>query len=322
MTYLQLQTALAGMFGYENPSDLLAQDLSDIRDWIHAAYLECYLPVPPHKQRGQWTEDYFGDALKAPTAATLGVTNGSRVVTGFAFETKYAGSFVQIGERFYRYAGQNGANQELVQPWDGATGSVAATIYYNAVALPGNFARFLGSPSLLGLGPLFPLPGPEAEIIMRSEPAIDFRSFGRRLALNTRRQTWRQNLTQDHGDPYFYHIDSGNVGAAFAPTRRLHVYPLPDRAVTFDCRINVLPARLSADADVPKLPGDETTVDLVGSILLPIARENLVQNANGRRWKGDANGIAAAARKARDMLRELASPQRETGDVIRLARGW
>ena len=35
----------------------------------------------------------------------IGSANGSKTVTGFAFEAKYAGSFVKIGDAFYRYGG-------------------------------------------------------------------------------------------------------------------------------------------------------------------------------------------------------------------------
>ncbi len=102
MTNLELKTSLAGMLGHETFSDLLAQDQTDIQGWINAALLECYLPVPPHKQRGEWTEDYFADILKTPVAATLGLTQGSTAVTGFAFEAKYVGSYIDIGGEYYR----------------------------------------------------------------------------------------------------------------------------------------------------------------------------------------------------------------------------
>lgn len=324
MTFLEIQTSLAGMLGFESATDLLARDLADIKGWANAALLECYLPVAPHKARGEWTEDYFSDILKAPASATLGLTNGSTAVTGFAFEAKYVGSYVQIQDRYYRLGSvAAGPLYALSQPWDGDTGTYGATVYYNAVALPANVARIKDWPSLLGVGPLFPMPGPEAEVMLRSEPAVDFHAFNRRLSTNFRRQSFRQALTNDKGDPYLYFIDSGNMGATFTPSKRLHVYPIPDRLATIEARVNILPARMTGDSDVPKLPNEDNgVVDMVESILLPLAREKLVLNLNGRRFKGDVNGIRSEAERARALLSELARPQQVSGGVIRPARGW
>lgn len=308
------------MFSVEDVSSLPAQDVTDIKGWLNAALLECYSPVAPATRYPPWTETYWSEFLKAPAAATLGLTAGSTAVTGFVFEAKYIGSFVKIGDRLLRLANVSaGPVYNLLQAWDGDTGSYEATVYYNAVALPARLAHLMDFPSMPGIGQLYPMPGPEAEVAVRGDPAFDFASGRRRLPLNFQRRNFRQSLEQDVGDPYYYHVDEGSITPTFAPTKRFHVYPLPARAVTLEGRYNVLPVPLSSDGDVPALPA---TPDLVQTCLLPLAREQLANNAHGRRFSGDPRGIATEATRARQLLSKLSPVQRSSGSAIRPKAGW
>lgn len=316
-TYLQLKTALSSMWGYEDPADLLAQDLADIESFINGAYFDCYAPADG--TRPWWPEQYHSDIIKAAVSTNLTLTQGSKAVTGFAFEQKYAGSFVKIGEKWYRYAGNTaGPVYNLVQPWDQASGTYAATIYYNAVALPWNVIELAGVPSLLGVGLLTPLPDPDAELNLRSEPGFDFHPRDGRSTFAQTRRNFSIAAYLDTGDPRHYHIDQASVAPTFAVGNRIHFYPIPEIGYTFDLRANIVPNALSADGDTPELPAQA-----VDNILLPIAREKLVELSAGRRYTGpNVQLIARAADRAREQLKSLRRVQRDVAGSFRVRRGW
>lgn len=300
------------MWGYENYSDLGTQDQADIDTYIGSAYFDCYVPVDG--SRPTWPEKYQSGILKAAVSTTLTLTNGSATVTGYAFEATYFGSFVKIGERFYRY---NGAGT-LMAPWDGETGDYAATVYHNAYNLSASVIEMAGIPNLIGVGLLGPMPGPDAELMLRTEPAFDFSRHDGREPFAVSRNHFRQSAYFDTGDPRYYHVDQASVAATFAPASRFQVYPLPENAYTFEFRANLAPAALSSGSDVPVMPFG--TVD---NILLPIAREKLAMNTAGRRYTGqNVQYLMKLADDVRAQLKGLRRVQRDTGSSMRPKRGW
>ncbi len=311
-TLAQLRTALANMWGYENYSDLLTQDQADIDTIINSAYFDCFAPVDG--TRPDWPVKYHSGILKAPVVVELGVTQGSAAVTGYTFEAAYLGSFVKIGEKFYRSA----STTSFVQPWDGETGTVTATVYFNAIALPWSIVELEGKPNILGLGLLAPLPGPDAELQLRTEPAFDFYPRDTRRAFAAPRQAFRQSIYFDTGDPRYYHIDQASLGATFAIGNRLHVYPIPEKVYTFELRGNVVPNPLVDPAHIPEIPAQA-----VDNILLPIAREKLAKQSANRRYTGpNVAYLIDEADKARAQLKSMRRVQRDTGNMIRMRRGW
>lgn len=300
------------MWGYESPAELLDNDVADIESYINAAYFDCFAPADG--TRPWWPEKYHSDMIKAPASANLGVTQGSKQITGFVFEPKYAGSFVQIADRWYRYAGKNATgDDELVQPWDGETGVVGATIFYNAVALPWQVIETAGIPTIIGVGALSPMPDPDAETRLRTQPSVDFTPYMR--FWRNRFSTWGDC---DTGDPRFYFIDQASVGPEYALGNRFCVYPIPDNKFTFELRASIVPNALTADDDTPQLPAHS-----VDNILLPIAREKLVENTAGRRYTGpNVQLIIKAADRARAQLKGLQRTQRNTGSCMRVQPGW
>lgn len=308
----QLRAALASMWGFENFADLLAQDQTDIDTYINAALFDCYAPVDG--SRAYWPEKYHTGTLLAPVVVTLTLTNGSRTVVGHSFNTAYLGSFVKIGERFYRSASAS----ELHAAWDGDTGTYGATVYFNAVTLPWSVIEVCGRPNVIGLGLLAPLPDAEAELELRTEPAFDFYPRNSREMFSAPRQAFRQSVYFDSGDPRYYHIDQAALGASFAIGSRFHVYPIPERTYTFELRASVAPPALTTGSSTPDLPAQA-----VDNILLPIAREKLVNNTANRRYTGpNVELIAREADRARAQLKTLRRVQRETGGTVRLKRGW
>jgi len=322
-TYIQLQTALASMWGYESVTDLLDQDLVDIKSFLNAAYFDCF--APQDGTRAHWPTEYVSGILKAPVNATLGLTQGSKVVTGYAFEDTYAGSFVKIGDRFFRYSKKvtvttpaPATTYYLVQPWDQDSGDYEAIVYHNAYALPWNVIEIPSMPNIIGLGILAPLPDADTELMLRTEPVFDFNSRGGREPFAIQRNTFRQSAYYDVGDPRYYHIDQASIGFTFGLGNRIHVYPLPDRVLTFELRANVVPDALEDDATVAEMPAQA-----IDNILLPIAREYLALNTGGRRYTGpNVTLLSKAADRARAQLKGLRRVQVNVANYVRLAKGW
>jgi hypothetical protein len=320
-TLATLRTALGSMIGFPTVTDLPDDEQTAIDTILNAAYLECY--AERGGKRPRWIEQYVSDIVKTPAAVTLGLTNGSKTVTGFSFEAKYAGSFVKIGDAFYRYGGTASAVHSLVQPWAGDTGSYAATVYYNAFALPGTVIEVCEMPSILGVGPLTPLPFPESELALRSAPAFDFEPRAARAPFAYSRPRFNPSVITDVGDPMYFHVDSASTGATFATGSRFHLYPIPAAAATIELRADVVPAELTTGADVPMFP-NAGTVDVAGAVLLPIAYDLLLKHPLGRRYTGNnAQLIMAGAAAARTQLgTTFARVQRRTMKQARTAAGW
>lgn len=315
-TLTQLRTALASMWGFAF-DDLDASDQTDIDGWINGAYFACYAPVKG--KRASWTEKHMSERVLAPVSVSLGVTEGSTAVTGYVFQAKYAGSFVQIGVKFFRFAGiSDGPVYHLVEPWDGTTGTQAATVFFNAFALSADVQEVCELPSVLGVGPLTPIPSPQAEVSVRSAPGFDFHPRMGRAPFAYNRPVFNHSLFTDVGPPVFYHVDSASVAPDGSLSKRFHCYPLPDAAYTVDFRASRVPPALTTGSDVPKLP-----LEAVNEILLPIAREELAMNTTGRRYTG--NNVALLIKKAdqaRQQLARLARPQRSQHQTAGLAPGY
>jgi hypothetical protein len=299
------------MWGYETFSDLPTQDQTDIDTYINAALFDCYVPVDGTKPF--YPEKHHPAIILAPVSTTLTLTAGSATVVGYAFNATYIGSFVKIGEKFYRYA----STSALLNVWDGDSGDYAATVYHNAIVLPWNIVRLAGIPNLLGVGLLGPLPDPDFELRLRTEPAWDFYPTNGRQPFATTRNAFRQSAYYDVGDPRYYFIDQASVAPTFALGNRFHVWPLPESKYSLEVRANTIPSAVTTGTDVPDVPGQA-----VDNILLPIAREKLAMNTTGRRYSGNVQLLMKAAEDARNQLKSMRRVQKDTGCAVRLPRNW
>jgi hypothetical protein len=317
-TFANLRDALASAIGHTY-DELETQDASDVDTIINAAYLDCF--AAKDGRRPSWATQTWSDIVKAPASATLGLTNGSKTVTGFTFEAKYVGSFVQIGDSFYRLGSVSGATYNLAQPWSGTTGSHAATVYYNAVALPGTSIRVIGEPSLLGVGPLARLPSADSELNLRSTPTFDFEPKTARAPFAYSRPRFDPSLITDIGVPRYYHVDNTAMGATFATSSRFHLYPLPEAVYTIDLRAEIVPSPMTDAAAEPVLPHDD--VDVTGAILMPFMFERLLKHPLGRRYSGNnVSAIFQQAIDARAQLNTFRIAQLPGPKVIRVSPGW
>jgi len=314
-TFANLRDAMSGALGFDEYANLTARDQADVDTIINAAYLDCY--APKDGRRAPWAIKYWSDIVVGPAAATLGLTNGSNAVTGYTFTEKYVGSFVLVGGGYYRI----GSTTTLLQPWAGTTGSHEATVYANAVALSGANLTIREVPSLIGLGPLAPMPFPESEVSLRSTPTFDFHPRAARGPFAYSRPRFDPSLITDVGDPRYYHVDSAATGSTFATGSRLHLYPLPGQVYTVEARFNVLPTQLTTASQEPVLPHDD--VDIAGAVLEPLMFERLLKHPLGRRYSGtNQRAIFEAANDARALLNTLRSVQPNAPKQIRMACGW
>lgn len=106
--FLDLQTNLAILAGRATAAEL-DEDLSLCKQVINEALLEVYRPVDDSGATvvPEWARRTVTLRYRAPEAISIGVTTGSRIVTGYEFPDDCVGSLVQIGSKFYRYAGKS-----------------------------------------------------------------------------------------------------------------------------------------------------------------------------------------------------------------------
>lgn len=295
-----LQLSLARLSGRPTADDL-DDDLDLAKQVINEAYLECYLPVDG--VRPPWAKKPFGVRFRAPVTAPIGVTQGSKVFTGYTPQTDTPGSVVRIGQRFYTYAGLNGSNQEFVEPVIEETGTVSATFYHNSHPLDAKAVQVHGAPELLDFGPLSPMNSRREELFHRASFSDDFQpsagSGGQGHGFNW---GWA-GATYEIGQPEFYRADAASLLPDSAYAVRFVVYPVPDRICAISFEAWFLPSRLVNSTDLPRMPGDK-----VMELLLPIARFEWA--ATYKKYAGDnLDGLALKAKQARAQLRTLCTTQ-------------
>lgn len=262
--FLDLQTNLAALAGRPSAADL-DEDLPLCKQVLNEALLECYRPVD--NRAPEWARKRITLQFAAPATITLGVTQGSRIVTGYAFPDSCVGSVVAIGSRFYTYAGKDGSNYMLVEPALEVTASYSATLHHNSQPLDVLIAEVLGAPDRMGFGPLSPMTDLETELKYRSNIAGDFQPTPGAGYYGVQQATYGGSA-YPLGDPLYYRIESEQLLDSAAITHRFITLPLSYVAFNVSFRAQVFPKAMSADADVPLLLGN-----LVKTVLLPIARE-------------------------------------------------
>lgn len=147
--FLDLQTNLAILAGRSTAADL-DEDLALCKQCINEALLEVYRPVDGRYP--EWARRTVTLRYRASATISVGVTEGSRVITGYAFPSDTIGSLVQIGSKFYRYAGSTSGGSTVVVSGAG-TASVNGT-YWPTGTLNGRVIYYLngevdaGNPAL------------------------------------------------------------------------------------------------------------------------------------------------------------------------------
>ena len=306
--FADLQLNLARLAGRQLAADL-DDDLTLAKQVINEAYLECY--QPPEGGCPPWAKYPEGLQYAAPATATIGVTQGSKVFTGYAPAATKAGSRVKIGTSWYTYAGLDGSSQKLVEPVAEVTGSAVATFYHDSYPLTADLVKVLSAPILLGFGPLSPFASRREQNMHQSSFRGDFvPAAGAGSIPESIGWGWGA-MAFDAGRPLYYRVESTTLLASAAYATRLMVYPLPDQLCTVTLEAHWLPTPLSADGDVPRIPAAR-----VNELLLPIARA--IWALAYRKYAGEnVNALVAAADKARAQLKLLSNVQEDRPQRIR-----
>lgn len=300
--FLDLQNNLAVLAGRATAADL-DEDLGLCRQVINEALVECYRPVdnrvPP------WARVRRTLYFPAPANITLGVTQGSRVVTGYAFPASCVGSVIAIGANFYTYAGATSGTHYLVEPALEVTASYAAVLYHNSQPLDVRVVKVMGAPDRMGFGPLSPMTDGETELRYRSNMGGDFQPTPGSGYYNSMNASYCGSA-YPVGDALFYRIESEQLLDGAAISHRFITLPLATAAFNVSFRAEVLPVRLTADADRPLLVGDQ-----VMNILLPIAREKW--GVLYKKYTGENRDfLVKEGERARELLSQMRVAQSRT----------
>jgi hypothetical protein len=298
--FLDLQTNLAILAGRATAAEL-DEDLALCKQCINEALLEVYRPVDGRYP--EWARRTVALNYRAPLAINVGVTNGSRIVTGYAFPADCVGSLVQIGAAFYRYAGASSTVHYLVEPFNESTGTYAATLHHVSQPLPADVAEVVGGVEWMGRGLLAAMTDRETDVGYRSVALPDYypdygAGFWGTYSPGVRGTAYPQ------GDLLFYYVETDALLDGAEVLRRMNIVPMPREAANVSFRANIVPVELSADTDRPKV-----VADLVTRCLLPIARE--IWGITYKKYTGDnRDALIRQADKARAILTGMAKPQK------------
>lgn len=226
--------------------------------------------------------------LAAPSTISIGVTNGSVEVTGYAFTDEQRYCTIRVdGDPVDN---QIMAGAELLHPYMGSTGTVNATIYYDAVQMPEPYEELIGDPRSI-----------TNNKIVTKLTDLGLLKYGTK-ALGTPERYWVEAnaLIQVPDSPAVIRFDM-----------------LPSQAMRYQARFTLAPSRIKlTDLTAPgvKLPIREEHVELY---LLPIARGILADSEMWRdpETRASAKNEAGAAEAKYESLTisTLATPQNRSG---------
>lgn len=134
--FLDLQTNLAVLAGRATAAEL-DEDLALCKQCINEALLEVYRPVDGRYP--EWARRTVTLNYRAPLAINITATNGSRLVTGYAFPDDCIGSLVQVGAAFYRYAGRSQSDTSSVIVSGAGTAGANGEYFFNPSS--GNYEK-------------------------------------------------------------------------------------------------------------------------------------------------------------------------------------
>jgi hypothetical protein len=122
-----------------NPSNLTAEERQQIVDCVNASLQRMHDLAPDHSK-----VTAISLTLNEPKQITIGVTQGGHAFTGYVATDTDLYCTIKID-------GDDVENQivgagEFLQPYAGQTGTVNATIYYDAVALPNEYSSIASNP--------------------------------------------------------------------------------------------------------------------------------------------------------------------------------
>jgi hypothetical protein len=139
MTVYSFIQRLARDLVQTNPSNFTAEERQQVIDCTNAALQRMHDLAPDHSK-----VTAISLYLGAPKQITIGVTQGSHQFTGYAATDSDLYCTIKIdGDEVENQIVGSG---DLLQPYTGNTGTVNATIYYDAVALPAQYSDIASNP--------------------------------------------------------------------------------------------------------------------------------------------------------------------------------
>lgn len=251
----------------------------DVLQAINGANQEVFNLLPAY-----FKEQTVGFTLPGPLAITgLVVTNGSKVVSGYAFTAEMIGRSIQIsGDGSINQLIGAGTNLSLMNDYQGTTGTTTATIYGDAIYSTGfPFERIVGNPTfeddrmwpmlrrnnMVGNGYTYPF-------------------FGMGLQLGRPQVWWVQNMGSSQGN---------------VPQLVLRLFPMPDQIYGIRVRMSFWAKRLTLD-DYDAASTITVLDQFIESALIPLAvRQFMLSPA----WepRRDDNLVLEAALRAEEFLR-------------------
>ncbi len=314
--FLDLQNQLGAMMGADDVGNLPLVEQERIKKVINQSYREMYSPSDGF--RPPWGVQAFGFDLAGVIHITGQTTKGSSAFTytGNDLTTEMEGSMCFVGGVANRIAKVDAATNTGEFIAQASSDETTFKVHHNSQRLPAEVIDVDGRPERVGWGVLSPMNGHDEEARYRSLLGYDFApqtGFGHRRTVQINTNGDEYNF----GDPMFFYIDSATLGYdTEAITRRLVVYPLPDRPMSIRFRGNILPKPLSADTDRAKLPAD-----VVDDILLPIARAKLAM-VDPRYNSQNIQFLMADAKEAQRRLKSMGDAQKVRSRRVRLKVGY
>lgn len=122
-----------------NPSNLTAEERQTLQDCINAGLQTFHDHAPDHSKIIP-----ISIYLAAPKTVSIAVTNGSVDFSGYTITSdEYYCSIIITGDGATNQIIGNG---ELLYPYIGTSGTVSATIYYDAAALSSEYSEIASNP--------------------------------------------------------------------------------------------------------------------------------------------------------------------------------
>jgi hypothetical protein len=229
-------------------------------------------------------------AVAAPLPITLGVTNGSTTITGQTFSGGQLFGTIKItGDPIDNKI--TGPTQ-ILHPYSGTTGTVAATIYFDGVAVSEPYDELVGDPRILETG----------------------------RSLVHHQEKWeRLFMFKQVMCPVYYQVEANARNRNSIAPSVIRFNTLPDKAYRMEAQFTIAPVRITT-ADLS--PSEDDAYDqganiplrdeLIETYLLPIARGIL---SSSERWKTSNKEVAradaqtAAGKYSALVPRHLATPR-------------
>ncbi len=262
MKSIAFANRLSRPFGGKSFTELDADTRLEILDAINGGLQKVHALAPPDSKIT--TASIY---LAAPLAVSLEVSQGSEDINGYAFTADQLYCTIRVdGDAVDN---QIIGESELLHPYAGSSGTVSATIYHDATAVPEPYDEMVGNPRIIETRrELFPY-----------SPPVDL--WG----------DWRRRPV---GEPRFYHVEANARNQNPPAPSVIRMDTLPASAYRLQTKFTLAPARVAfADLLSPESSELPMREEYIEAYLLPICRGIL---ADSDRWKDpETRGIAAKA---------------------------